>query len=92
VARDANRWLAAAILLISSLLNAILFFRVIENVYFEPAAYAYNGGEHEEIAVDEAPLSMLIPILILTAGILSLGILSGKIVSHIIQFAVPAGL
>jgi len=89
---DANRWFAAAILLISSLFNAILFFRVIENVYFEPAAYARNGGEHEEISLDEAPLTMLIPILILTAGILSLGILSGKIVSHIIQFAVPTGL
>jgi multicomponent Na+:H+ antiporter subunit D len=89
---DANRWLFAAILLISSLLNAILFFRVIENIYFEPAAYARNKGEHEEISLDEIPLTMLIPILILTAGILSLGIVSGKIVSNIIQFAVPAGL
>jgi len=88
---DANQWLFAAILLISSLLNAILFFRVIENVYFEPAN-AHGGGGHEEISVDEAPLSMLIPILILTAGILSLGVLSGKIISSVIQFAVPAGL
>jgi multicomponent Na+:H+ antiporter subunit D len=88
---DAHRWLAAAILLISSLITAILFFRVIENVYFEPVV-APNGGNHAEISMDEAPLSMLIPILILTAGILSVGILSGKIVSHVIQFAVPAGL
>jgi multicomponent Na+:H+ antiporter subunit D len=89
---DANRWFFAAILLISSLLNAILFFRVIENVYFEPAVYAHNGGDHGEISRDEAPLSMLIPILAVTIGILSLGILSGKIISNIIQFAVPAGL
>ncbi|NVL92169.1 MAG: monovalent cation/H+ antiporter subunit D family protein [Desulfobacterales bacterium] len=89
---DANRWLFVAILLIGSLISAILFFRVIENIYFEPADYAHNGGEHGEIAIDEAPLSMLIPILITTAGILLLGILSGKIVSIIIQFAVPAGL
>jgi multicomponent Na+:H+ antiporter subunit D len=89
---DANRWLFAAILLMSSLLNAILFFRVVENAYFEPASYAHSGGDHEETSVDEAPLSMLIPILIVTAGILSLGILSGKVISSVIQFAVPAGL
>jgi len=88
---SAGRWLFTAILLLSSLLNAILFFRVIENVYFEPAD-AHHGGGHEEISIDEAPLSMLIPILIVTAGILSLGILSGKIISSIIEFAVPPGL
>ncbi len=89
---NAKQWLFAAILLISSLLNAILFFRVIENVYFEPARYAHNGGIHEETSRDEAPLSILIPILVVAAGILSLGILSGEIVSNIIRFAVPGGL
>ena len=89
---NANRWLFAAILLISSLLNAILFFRVIENVYFEPPLSAHNGGIHEETSRDEAPLSMLIPILVVAAGILSLGILSGEIVSNIIRFAVPGDL
>lgn len=89
---DAHQWFLAAIVLISSLLNAILFFRVIENVYFEPGVYAHDGGEHQEVSVDEAPLSMLIPILVITAGILSAGILSGKIISEIIQLAVPAGL
>jgi multicomponent Na+:H+ antiporter subunit D len=88
---DANRWPFAAVLLIGSLLNAILFFRIIENVYFEPAV-APNGGNHGEISMDEAPLSMLIPILVVTGGILSVGILSGKIISGIIQFALPAGL
>ena len=88
---DANQWLFAVVLLVSSLLNAILFFRVIENIYFEPAN-AHGEGAHEEISVDEAPLSMLIPILVVTAGILSLGVLSGKIISSVIQFAVPAGL
>lgn len=88
---DANRWFFAAILLASSLLNAILFFRVIENVYFEPVD-AQSGGDHVDVSMDEAPLSMLIPILVVTAGILSLGILSGKIVTSIIQFAVPANL
>ncbi len=86
-----QQWFFVGILLLSSLLTAILFFRVIENIYFKPVAYAYDGGDHEEMSVEEAPLTMLIPILVVTAGILSVGILSGKIVSNIIQYAVPAG-
>ena len=88
---DADKWIFVAVLLVSSLLNAILFFRVIENVYLEP-----HGGDIVEnhgivVSVEEAPLTMLVPILITGAGILSLGVLSGKIISTIIQFAIPAG-
>jgi len=89
---DAQKWIFVAVLLISSLLNAILFFRVIENAYFEPGAYAHDGGSPEGITMEEAPLSMLVPIFIIVAGILILGIFSGKIISAIIQFAVPASL
>jgi multicomponent Na+:H+ antiporter subunit D len=89
---DANQWVFVAVLLISSLINVALFFRVIENVYLEPRE---EEGVHETIgetiAVEEAPLSLLTPILIAGAGILSLGILSGKIIASVIQFAVPAG-
>lgn len=90
---DAQKWAFVGILLLSSLLSIVVFFRVIENAYFEPvtSVYAHNGGSHEEIARDEAPLSMLVPIFITIAGILLLGIFSGKIISTVIQFAVPAG-
>ena len=88
---DANKWIFVAVLLVSSLLNAILFFRVIENVYLEP----HDGDIVEDhgivVGVEEAPLTMLVPILITGAGILSLGVLSGKIISTIIQFAIPVG-
>jgi multicomponent Na+:H+ antiporter subunit D len=87
---DARQWFFAAVLLISSLLNVVLFFRVIEQTYFEPAEEHTSGGSELVIATEEAPLSMLVPILIATAGIMVFGILSGKIVSTIIQFAVPA--
>ena len=87
---EARQWIFTAILLISSLLNAIYFFRVIENIYLEPPI---NGEEEKagDIAVDEAPLSMLIPILIMAGGIIFLGIFSGKIISTVIQYAVPGG-
>lgn len=99
---EANQWVFALTLLISSLVNAILFFRVIEYAYFYPHAehgveehahvevHASSHG-HAEIVMDEAPLSMLIPILIMAALILVLGPFSGKIISSVIQFAIPAG-
>ena len=88
---NAHGWIFVAVLLASSLLNAILFFRVIENIYLEP----HDGDiveNHDMVAgAEESPLTMLVPILIAGAGILSLGVLSGKIISTIIQFAIPAG-
>ncbi len=87
---DAGQWAFVAVLLISSLLNVILFFRVIEYAYFEPGEEHAGGGSELAIATEEAPLSMLIPILIATAGIMVFGILSGEIISSIIQFSVPA--
>jgi multicomponent Na+:H+ antiporter subunit D len=88
---DANKWVFVAVLLISSLLNVILFFRVIENAYLEPVEEGAHEGFEAAVAFEEAPLSLLLPILVAGAGILSLGILSGEIISSVIQFAVPAG-
>jgi len=86
---DASQWVFVAVLLISSLLNVILFFRVIEHAYLEPDEEHAGGGSELAITIEEAPLSMLVPILIATAGIMLFGFLSGKIISTIIQFAVP---
>ncbi len=105
---NAQKWIFAGALLVSSLLNAVIFFRIIENIYLSPHApvypvgkpgssflsngdYAHHGGSHEGVVRDEAPLSMLVPIFIMAAGILVLGIYSGKIISHIIQFTIPEG-
>lgn len=88
---DAGKWVFVAVLLVSSLLNVILFFRCIESAYLDPIAEHSSGGSELVIAREEPPLSMLIPILIAGAGIMSFGVLSGKIISTIIQFAIPAG-
>lgn len=95
---DAQKWVFVATLLISSLINAILFFRVIEYAYFSihkehgsSDTQEHGSADHGEVVRDEAPLSMLVPIVIMAAGILILGPFSGKIISSIIQFAVPAG-
>jgi multicomponent Na+:H+ antiporter subunit D len=86
---DANQWVFVAVLLISSLLSVILFFRVIEHAYLEPEEEHAGGGAELAIANEEAPFSMLMPILIAAAGIMVFGVLSGKIISAVIQFAVP---
>jgi len=88
---DAHKWVFVAVLLISSLLNVILFFRVIESAYLEPREEEAHEGGETAVAFEEAPLSLLVPILVAGAGILSLGILSGEIISSVIRFAIPAG-
>jgi multicomponent Na+:H+ antiporter subunit D len=100
---DAQQWVFAAALVLSSLLSAVVFFRVIENVYFEGSrGQGVKGSSENELSnprtlessnpvFDEAPMSMLVPIYIMVAGILLLGVFSGKIISTIIQFAVPEG-
>jgi hypothetical protein len=57
-----------------------------------------DGDSHQESVVsppgrtdiDEAPLSMLVPTLVAATGIVVLGVSSMKIISAMIQHAVPA--
>ena len=87
---EAQNWVFVAVILASSLLNALYFFRVIENVYFEVS----QGGLKEEPVGDpvrEVPLSMLAPIILLAAGILLLGLYNERIISGILVLALPRG-
>ena len=90
---NAQQWLFAVALLMSSLLSAVVFFRILQNIFFAPSesAHGHEGEMHVEIKRDEAPVSMLIPIFLTVAGILLLGAYSGQIISTIIQFTVPEG-
>jgi multicomponent Na+:H+ antiporter subunit D len=78
-------------LLFSSLVNVILFFRVIEISYYEPFS-DHHGHEHHSQTMAEAPLTMLVPLMIVAAGLVLVGIYTGDIVDKIIQFAIPKGL
>ncbi len=88
---DAGKYHFMAALLVSSLVNAILFFRVIEIAYFEPKV-DHHGGDSHKVAIDEAPLSMLVPLIIVALSLIVIGLYSGDIVTNIIQHSVPAGL
>jgi len=80
-----------AALLFSSLVNVILFFRVIEIGYYEPVQ-DHEGHEAHAERVAEAPLSMLVPLLIVAAGLVVVGLYTGDIVEHVIEFAIPKGI
>ena len=88
---DAGRYHFMAALLVSSLVNAILFFKVIEIAYFEPKA-DHHGGTAEGGQIDEAPFSMLMPLIIVALSLIVIGFYSGDIVTNIIQHSLPAGL
>ncbi len=80
-------------LLFSSLVSVVLFFRVIEIGYFEPFSDHHgHGHDHPAPIMDEAPLSMLVPLLLVAAGLVVVGLYTGDIVDHIVQFAIPKGL
>jgi multicomponent Na+:H+ antiporter subunit D len=57
-------------ILASSLLNAVYYLRLINYIHFK-------GDHPENTKIDEAPLTMLIPILILGLGAIFLGLLAG---------------
>ncbi len=90
---ESQQWVFAATLLISSLLTAVIFFKILVNIYFgpQPDSGAHSIGGNGAVVMDEAPLSMLFPICIMAAGVMSLGFFSGKIISSVIQFTVPGG-
>lgn len=74
-ALEAGMWFIVPILLISSLLSAVYFWRIIEGIYFVPSGlqHAGNGGEAEPVRND-APAGMVIPALVLAGACIIFGV------------------
>jgi len=86
----AGEWPFVAALLGSSLINVILFFRIIEVGYvFQSSMPAHTHGRERLNKIDEAPLSMLIPTVGIAAAIILIGFYNQAIVKQIIDFALP---
>jgi multicomponent Na+:H+ antiporter subunit D len=75
-------------LIFSSLVNVVLFFRVMEICYYEPFGDHHGHNDHGE-AMAEAPLSMLVPLYVVAGGLILVGLYTGNIVNHIIRFVIP---
>jgi len=88
----AGQWIFAAAFLLSSLLNAVMFYRILETVYFKAEKNAQRPSKRSiSFTPGEIPLTMLAPLLVMAAGVLVLGFFSGDIISSVIRFTVPEG-
>lgn len=97
---DKGNWVFLAVILVSSLLNAVYFFRILERVYLMPPP----GQEKEEeglslkpktgwnLVLGEEKLGLLIPACVLSFCLLLLGIGNANIVKGIIQRIIPLGM
>lgn len=86
-AMNTEQYIYVAVLVISSLLNAVYFFRVMENVFINPAPALKEV--HAPTGKLELPLQMLIPIIVMGVGILVLGFCNASIVDGIIKLGLP---
>ncbi|MDD5482418.1 MAG: monovalent cation/H+ antiporter subunit D family protein [Kiritimatiellae bacterium] len=92
---DANNWIFLAVILLSSLLNAVYFFNILERVYLRPSgASVPEARSGAELAgpQSEASPSLLAPTLALALGILALGLFNAVIVKKLILPMLPAGM
>ena len=86
---EAGQWLYVGALIFSSLVNAVLFFRIIEIAFFPAAAAGDHGGGPQ--TVREAPQAMLQPLLVSAAALIGVGLATGPIVERVVRFALPVG-
>lgn len=89
---EEGAWIFLSVLLLSTLLNAVYFFRVLEKVYLRSDGEAY--GEEDEskdraTSRREVAAAMLWPTLILSAGLLVFGFANAWIVTEFLLPMLP---
>ena len=96
----AERWEYIVALLFSTMVMVVLFFRLIERIHLavkeSGEEFGHGHGDLDlpksETRFDEAPLSMLIPLLLSAAVVLVVGIYNQEIVNLIQDFLEPFDL
>lgn len=76
----ADNWVFVVVILSSSLLTAVYFFRLLEQIYAR-----HPTGEHAAMEASDLPASMLLPTVVLGAALLILGLCNSAIVTHILE-------
>lgn len=77
---QAGNWVFVAVIVLSSLLNAVYFFRVLEKVYLTGPA-----TDPLMAAAADPPGEMLVPMVIMAIGIIVLGVINAIIVTNLLQ-------
>jgi multicomponent Na+:H+ antiporter subunit D len=78
---EAGQWPLLAALLVSTLLNAVYFFRIFEQIYLKPAPAGESGRE----ARGEVPASMLVPTVLFALLLLLLGLGNAVLVTKFLE-------
>ncbi|MEW6263675.1 MAG: monovalent cation/H+ antiporter subunit D family protein [Thermodesulfobacteriota bacterium] len=89
---QAKQWTFMGTLLLGSLLNAILFFRIFEKSYFEPHHDAPHRGREAGTRLERAAIGEIVPMVLMAAFVILLGLFSGYIVRYSISYAIPKGM
>jgi multicomponent Na+:H+ antiporter subunit D len=91
---EAGQWPFVTALLVCTLINVALFFRIVDK-----GLYLHAKGDGSKVPepsrephAGEAPLSMLIPACVLALAIVLVGVFNQVILNRAIQFTVPLGL
>jgi len=90
-ALEQNQVFFVAVILVSSLLNAVYFFRVLERVYLKPMPGNEPVGPKDQPG-KEAPASLLVPVLVMALALLMLGLFNAYIVNRVLGGIVSAAL
>lgn len=82
-----------AALVLSSLVSAVLVFRVVESGFFPSEQVEHAGhAHHQPSAFNEAPVSMLGSLGLVGAGLIGIGLWSGVLVQKVILPFVHQGM
>jgi multicomponent Na+:H+ antiporter subunit D len=85
-------WHFLVIILLSSLLNAVYFFRIIEKIYFKSQNGSQLNEEKQPIKRSEVTISMLVPTLVLAVALFIFGLLNTLIVKGVLMKVLPPGM
>jgi multicomponent Na+:H+ antiporter subunit D len=87
---EAGQWQFVIALIFSSLVNAVLFFRIIELAYFSSPQES-ESIEHTSLNRQEAPWWILSPLALTAVLLIVVGLSTGPLVNSVIRLMVPVG-
>lgn len=92
---DKGNWVFLGVILLSSLLNAVYFFRILEKVYLAPPVQGADEAlskKEKKGLLGEEEYTLMIPAVVLSFSLLLLGLWNANIVKGIIQRIIPLGM